>query len=59
MRERAEAVIRIAPLKKITLKLDKHHPLRSVMAVENDEIRVDEFLSKLGTWLRLLDSTWE
>ena len=46
--------VNIQRLKDITRKLPKDHPLRRVLEVEDSEMSVEDFVSKVKTWDRLL-----
>lgn len=55
MTSRTSFKINIRTLKEFAISnLQRGSPLRDVILSEKDEVGVEEFLAKLGIWLRLL-----
>ena len=55
MEDSQTATIRIARLKQVASdNLPKDSPLREVLLVDNDQLQVNDFLSRIPLWLRLL-----
>ena len=46
--------VNILKLKELGRKLPKDHALRAVLEVEDSEMSVEDFVSKVKTWDRLL-----
>lgn len=50
-----QSKIRITSLKDLALKLEENHPLKMILLAEEDEMSPEEYLSRIRTWLRLLN----
>ena len=51
---RLKKTVNLSRVKELVRKLPKDHPLRPVFEAEDTDIDVEEFVSKVKTWVRLL-----
>jgi len=51
---RLKKTVNLIKLKELSRKLPKDHVLRAVLEAEDTDMNVEEFVSKVKTWDRLL-----